>query len=177
MPRSIGARLLAANQRPRAGATFVVPNAPDMRIAARGARLHGNAALLGEVVAAVALGRGGAVALGLLGAAAAAGIAGSTLTLLAIADACARRRGRVEKARPSLGRRRGSFAACAPARHREPCCQRGVRPTAAGYLRACHVPMIPASRARRWVWPTRFAIVPRRIERAAQPGRDTFQVA
>src|SRR4051812_3322764 len=98
MPRSIGARLLAANQRPGTAATFLVPNAPDLRIAARRTRLHGDAALLGKRVAAVALRRSRAVTLRLLGAAAAAGITGTAFALLGVIDARARRWRRVEEA-------------------------------------------------------------------------------
>src|SRR3954471_17515713 len=114
MPGSIGARLLAANQRPGTAATLAVPDAPNLRITARGAGLHGDAALVGERVAAVALGRRRAIALRLLGAAAAAGIAGAALALLAIADAGTGRRRWVKEARPGLRRRGRPFTASAP---------------------------------------------------------------
>jgi hypothetical protein len=150
MPGSISASLLAANQRPGILATFPVTDAPDVRITARSARLHGDAAFLGESVAAVAL-RGRRIAtLRLLGAAATAGIARATLTLLAVADAGPGRRRWVEEARPSLGRRWWPFTARAPTcGHPGP--QHGRSPSSAGDERGCHVAMIPARHARRWV--------------------------
>jgi hypothetical protein len=138
MRRSIGARLLAANQRPGSVATFVVTNAPDVRITAWSAGLHGDAALLGERVATVALCGRGAIALRLFGAAAAARFTRSTRTLLAVADAGTGRRRCVEKARPRLGRRRRPFTARAP-RRCQPRCQRCLRPNSVGELRERHV--------------------------------------
>ena len=146
MHRSIGARSLAANQRPGSVAAFLVTNAPNVRITVRSAGLHGDAALLGERVALVALGGRGAIALRLLGAAAAARITRSTLTLLATADAGTGWRRGVEEARPRLGRRRRTLTARAASRG-QPRCQRGLRPNSARNLRECHVAMIPASHA------------------------------
>lgn len=150
MPRSIGAGLLAANQRPGRAATFLVTNAPDVRITARSAGLHGDAALFGESVAAVALRRRRAIALRVLGAAAAARIARSTLTLLAVADAGAGRRRWVKETSPSLGWWRRPFTACTPSCG-HPGSQHGLRPNSAGDRRACHVEMIPACPAPHWV--------------------------
>jgi hypothetical protein len=173
MGRSIGARLLAANQRPGSVATFVVTNAPDVRITARSAGLHGDAALLGERVATVALFGRGAIALRLLGAAAAAGLTGSTRALLAIADAGAGRRRCVEEARPSLGRRRRTLTARAP-RRGQPRCQRCLRPSSVGELRECHVCTDTREHGRNWVRLTESdcavakTVVPRPNGRQAQ---------
>ena len=129
MGGSIGARSFAANGRPRARATFLLRDAPDVRITARSTGLNRHAALLGERVAAVALGGGGGVAFGVLGPAAAVGVAGTALALLGVVDAGARQRGGVKEARP---RPRLRVSGLTRAGRRQPGRQRDRRPESRG---------------------------------------------
>ena len=129
MTGSIGARSLAANGRPRAVATFLLCDAPNLGITARSAGLNPDAAVLREVVAAVALGGGGAVTFGVLGATAAVRVAGTALALLGVVDAGSRQGRGVKETGPGLG---PQIRGLARAGRREPCRQRGKRPKAAG---------------------------------------------
>src|SRR5882724_5500198 len=75
----------------------------------------------------------------------------------------------MEESGPGLGRRLRRLAGAA---RRETCRNKGPRPGQAEDGAARHSRMIPASFGRRWV---PFAIVPRRIERAAGARRDTLK--
>lgn len=141
MAGSIGGRSVAANQRPGSAATFLVCHAPDLRITARSAGLHLDAALFRERVAAIALVRSRAKAFGLFCLAATCRVARAALALLGVVDARARQRSWVKEAGPRPRRRVGRFAGAARS---QPRCQRGQRPKLRGYLRVLHVAMIPA---------------------------------
>ena len=132
----------AAHERTRSRAAFAFPDAPDVRIAARSARLYLDAALFGEGVAAVALRRRRAARFGLVGATTARRIAGAALTLLGACDATARRTRRMKGTDPGGGGRAVRVAGAARQRYDE----RDQRRVGAPHYR-----MVPVSGGTAWV--------------------------